>query len=300
MPVANELRSETLGVLKPAENRARVLENTKNKQSVKKTTTRKKVINEVPPQIASLDSSCSSDWSSGGDPAVKPAVTSKGRVKREKVVEDKGIWGNSSRVVSEPVKRCDWITPNSADPLYNSFHDEEWGVPVYDDIKLFELLVLCIALAEFTWPTILNKQHVFRKVFNNFDTSSISKITDEEIALLISNGRSLLSEPKLRAVVENAKQTLKIQQEFGSFCSYLWSFVSHKPIRNGFKYGRQVPKKSPKAEHLSKDLMIRGFRCVGPSVVYSFMQVAGLVNDHLVTCFRYQECNKTDKIEDSN
>lgn len=109
------------------------------------------------------------------------------------------------------------------------------------------------------------------------------------------NGSLLLSEPKLRAIVENAKQMLKVQQEFGSFSNYCWNFVNHAPVRNGFRYARQVPVKTPKAELISKDLMQRGFRCVGPTVVYSFMQVSGIVNDHLLTCFRYQQCNSDAK-----
>ncbi|KAJ6685973.1 hypothetical protein OIU79_015888 [Salix purpurea] len=189
-----------------------------------------------------------------------------------------------------PVKRCDWITPNS-DPLYMSFHDEEWGVPVYDDRKLFELLVYSQALAELSWPAILHMRDIFRKLFDSFDPSSIAQFTEKKLLSLKFNGNLLLSEPKLRAVVENAKQMLKIQQEFGSFSNYCWRFVNQKPLRNGFRYARQVPVKTPKAELMSKDLMQRGFRCVGPTAVYSFMQVAGFVNDHLQACFRYQECN---------
>ncbi|XVE56005.1 hypothetical protein DITRI_Ditri03aG0202400 [Diplodiscus trichospermus] len=195
-----------------------------------------------------------------------------------------------SPVISQPLKRCDWITPFS-DPMYKSFHDEEWGVPVHDDRKLFELLVFSQALAELSWPAILNRRDIFRKLFDNFDPSSIAQFTEKKMLSLKVDGNLLLSEPKLRAVVENAKQALKVQQEFGSFSNYSWGFLHHKPSRNGFRYARQVPVKTPKAEAMSKDMMQRGFRCVGPTVVYSFMQVAGIVNDHLVTCFRYQECN---------
>lgn len=190
-----------------------------------------------------------------------------------------------------------------------------------------------------------------RKHFENFDPSSIAQFTEKKLITPKINGNPLLSEPKLRAIVENAKQLLKVtsklmlcfknmikflyelrfeerkkksflkkntwsvnikcipkshghsfillqvQQEFGSFSNYCWRFVNHKPIRNEFRYGRQVPVKTPKAELISKDMMRRGFQCVGPTVVYSFMQVAGLVNDHLLTCFRYQECNVTTKNE---
>lgn len=177
------------------------------------------------------------------------------------------------------------------DPLYMSFHDEEWGVPVHDDRKLFELLVFSQALAELSWLAILHMRDIFRKLFDQFDPSSIAQFTEKKLLSLKVNGNLLLSEPKLRAIVENAKQMLKIQQEFGSFSNYCWRFVNQKPLRNGFRYGRQVPAKTPKAELISKDLMQRGFRCVGPTVVYSFMQVAGIANDHLISCFRYQECN---------
>ncbi|KAK7310893.1 hypothetical protein RJT34_08677 [Clitoria ternatea] len=196
-----------------------------------------------------------------------------------------------------PNKRCEWITPNSH-PLYTAFHDEEWGVPVdNDDRKLFELLVFSQALAEHSWPAILNQRDIFRKLFENFDPSSIAEFTEKKLLTLKINGNSLLSEPKLRAIVENAKQLLKVQQEFGSFSNYCWRFVNRKPIRNEYRYGRQVPVKTPKAEQISKDMMRRGFQCVGPTVVYSFMQVAGLVNDHLFTCFRHQECNVTTRNE---
>lgn len=296
MPVAAESPSETQAVLKPAGNRARVLEKKRKDKLVKIKTSNKVIITDIPAPIArDDDSTCSSECSSGNGSTVKVAANSKHRVKgsdkpkttkSKNVVEKGGSLGIYPSVAPETVKRCDWITPNS-DPLYTSFHNEEWGVPVRDDTKLFELLVLSMALAEFTWLTILNKRRVFRKVFNNFDPLCITKFAEK----LMVNRRKLLSEPKLLAVVENANQMMKIQQEFGSFSEYIWSFVNHKPIRNEFRYGRQVPIKTPKAELMSKELMNRGFRCVGPSVVYSFMQVAGLVNDHLITCFRYQECN---------
>ncbi|KAG2254306.1 hypothetical protein Bca4012_057902 [Brassica carinata] len=190
-----------------------------------------------------------------------------------------------------PVKRCHWITPNS-DSIYVKFHDEEWGVPVRDDDKkLFELLVFSQALAEFSWPSILHKRETFRKLFEDFDPLTISEFTEKRLMSLKVNGCLVLSEQKLRAIVDNAKSVLKVKQEFGSFSNYCWRFVNHKPLRNGYRYGRQVPVKSPKAEYISKDMMQRGFRCVGPTVIYSFLQVSGIVNDHLTTCFRYQECN---------
>ncbi|KAG6747814.1 hypothetical protein POTOM_047705 [Populus tomentosa] len=289
-----QMQEPPRAILGPAGNRVRVSEEAKRKIEVlKKSQQKPKKPVEKMSQAAvknnlSMDSTCSSDSYSSS--------SSSGRnVKRNgtKQVKDVPNGGEIKDVSSKkdgPVKRCDWITPNS-DPLYMSFHDEEWGVPVHDDRKLFELLVFSQALAELSWLAILHMRDIFRKLFDQFDPSSIAQFTEKKLLSLKVNGNLLLSEPKLRAIVENAKQMLKIQQEFGSFSNYCWRFVNQKPLRNGFRYGRQVPAKTPKAELISKDLMQRGFRCVGPTVVYSFMQVAGIANDHLISCFRYQECN---------
>ncbi|XP_021283974.1 uncharacterized protein LOC110416328 [Herrania umbratica] len=307
MSVATKLKSspttvtEPRAILGPTGNRVRVSDEPKRKpEALKKPQRLKFPVSKSPQSVVqsnvSVDSSCSSD-SSSSNSSVK-TVSSRKTVKRIGVKPVKAkvaptadeVVAEPSPVLSEPLKRCDWITSFS-DPLYTSLHDKEWGVPVHDDWKLFELLVFSQALAELSWSTILNKRDIFRKLFDNFDPSSVAQFTEKKLLSLKVNGSLLLSEPKLRAVVENAKQMLKVQQEFGSFSSYCWGFVNHKPIRNGFRYVRQVPVKTPKAELISKDMMQRGFRCVGPTVVYSFMQVAGIVNDHLVTCFRYQECN---------
>ncbi|XP_062078425.1 uncharacterized protein LOC133782953 [Humulus lupulus] len=190
---------------------------------------------------------------------------------------------------SQHKKRCSWVTPNT-EPCYVAFHDEEWGVPVHDDKKLFELLVLSGALAELTWPAILSKRHIFREVFADFDPVAVSKLNEKKILAAGSTASSLLSELKLRAIIENARQISKVIDEFGSFDNYIWSFVGNKPIVSRFRYPRQVPAKTPKADVISKDLVRRGFRSVGQTVIYSFMQVAGITNDHLVSCFRFQEC----------
>ncbi|XAR64109.1 DNA-3-methyladenine glycosylase I [Bertholletia excelsa] len=285
-------------ILGPAGNKVRVSEVAKRKkEAVKKPQKPNRLVSETPESVirnnSSMDSNCSSDSSSCGS-SVKMASAKRrmnSNVLKSVKVAPEGVEGV---VVSGSAKRCDWITPNS-DLLYTSFHDEEWGVPVHNDRKLFELLVLSQALAEFTWPVILSRRDMFRKLFNDFDPSSVANFTEKKLLALRSNGSILLSEPKLRAIVENAKLTLKIQQDFGSLSNFFWSLVNRKPIKNGFRYGRQVPTKTPKAEAISKDLMRRGFRWVGPSVIYSFMQVAGLTNDHLVTCFRYQECNNNVK-----
>ncbi|CAL9244024.1 unnamed protein product [Arabidopsis halleri] len=190
---------------------------------------------------------------------------------------------------SETKKRCAWVTPNS-DPCYIVFHDEEWGVPVHDDKRLFELLVLSGALAEHTWPMILSKRQTFREVFADFDPNAIVKINEKKLIGPGSPASTLLSDLKLRAVIENARQILKVIEEYGSFDKYIWSFVKNKAIVSKFRYQRQVPAKTPKAEVISKDLVRRGFRSVGPTVVYSFMQAAGITNDHLTSCFRFHHC----------
>lgn len=325
MSVVTELKSpgnpvhETRKILGPGGNRVRVSpeSNEATKAKVKEKEKKHQIISlssdtkpqknqatvvrrmvKIPSDVAvrknaSVDSTCSSDSSSsgGGSLGSKRRVRVNTGVKSVKVVNP-GV--EAAAAVPGLIKRCDWITPHSELP-YISFHDEEWGVPVHDDTQLFELLSLSIALAEHTWPSILYKREMFRKLFDNFNPESVANFSEEKLLSLIMHGNSLLSEAKLRAIVENARLVLKVQKEFGSFSNYIWRFVNNKPIKNGYRYARQVPVKSPKAEFISKDLMRRGFRCVGPTVIYSFMQVAGLVNDHLITCFRYQECNDNAK-----
>ncbi|VAI80828.1 unnamed protein product [Triticum turgidum subsp. durum] len=166
----------------------------------------------------------------------------------------------------------DRLSRSDGDPHYVTFHDEEWGVPVHDDRRLFELLVLSGALAELSWPEILKKRQIFREIFTNFDLIAVSNINEKKLVAPGSIARSLLSEQKLRAVLENARQIVKIADEFGSFSQYCWGFLNHKPIVSKIRYPRQVPVKSPKADMMSKDM------------------AAGLTNDHLVSCFRFKEC----------
>ncbi|XP_024008913.1 uncharacterized protein LOC18007795 [Eutrema salsugineum] len=195
---------------------------------------------------------------------------------------------------SDGRKRCAWITPKS-DQCYIAFHDEEWGVPVHNDKKLFELLSLSGALAELSWKDILSKRQLFREVFMDFDPVAISELTNKKITSPEIATISLLSEQKLRSILENANQVRKIIVEFGSFDKYIWNFVNQKPTQSQFRYPRQVPVKTSKAELISKDLVRRGFRSVSPTVIYSFMQTAGLTNDHLISCFRHQDCLSTDE-----
>ncbi|CAL9078382.1 unnamed protein product [Musa textilis] len=252
----------------------------------------------------SLNASCSSDAST--DSFCSRAST--GRVGRTSIISkrqesisrtakilakvEKNVADDATMHPPEIVqgkRKCAWVTPNT-EPCYVSFHDEEWGVPVHDDKKLFELLALSGALAELTWPVILGKRRMFREVFLDFHPVAVSKLNEKKIVVPGSTASSLLSEPKLRAIIENARQILKIIDEFGSFDRYCWSFVNYKPIVSKIRYPRQVPVKTPKADVISKDLVRRGFRSVGPTVVYSFMQAAGLTNDHLISCFRFDEC----------
>ncbi|XP_073295712.1 uncharacterized protein [Primulina huaijiensis] len=196
-------------------------------------------------------------------------------------------------------KRCAWVTSNT-DSSYAAFHDEEWGLPVHNDNKLFELLSFSTALAELTWPVILSKRHLFREVFLNFDPVAVSKLNEKKIATPGTSASSLLSELKLRGIIENARQICKIVDELGSFDRYIWGFVNYKPIVGNFRYPRQVPIKISKADTISKDLVRRGFRGVGPTAIYSFMQVAGITNDHLISCFRHQDCVNSCDSKDKN
>ncbi|XP_031124742.1 uncharacterized protein LOC116027321 [Ipomoea triloba] len=302
-PTTTEVKTavERREILGPAGNRVReVEEQQKKKDGVKKAERGKKLGAESPKpgpvvvrSTGAVDRSAAS--SCGGSTLKK--LNSKGRVngnanKPAKVVPD-GAVAMSPPMAPVPLKRCDWITPNT-EPHYACFHDEEWGVPVHDDAKLIELLVLSQALAELTWPVILDRRDALRRLFNSFDPSYVANLDEKK---LIANGNRLLSEAKLRAIVENAKQLLKIQSEFGSFSNYCWRFVNHQPLRGRFQYARQIPAKTPKSEFISKDLMRRGFCCVGPTVIYSFMQAAGLVNDHLITCFRYNECSSNSVVK---
>ncbi|CAK9218878.1 unnamed protein product [Sphagnum troendelagicum] len=195
-------------------------------------------------------------------------------------------------------KRCGWITSQS-DEAYIAYHDEEWGVPVHDDKLLFELLVLEGAQAEMSRPRILSLRENFRARFEDFDPAVVAKYDEEKIAALKSDSSICIPESKVRGAVENAKRILEVVDEYGSFSSFLWGFVNNKPTVSHYKLQKQVPVKTPKSEALSKELVQRGFQFVGPTVMCSVMQAAGLVNDHLVCCFRHQECSDLAGIKDS-
>ncbi|XP_009595131.3 uncharacterized protein LOC107765923 [Nicotiana tabacum] len=189
----------------------------------------------------------------------------------------------------ELMRRCNWIT-SSSDKVYVQFHDDCWGVPVYDDHQLFELLALCGMLMDFNWTEILKRREQIREAFAGFNANHVAKMGEREIEELFSNTELNLAESRVRCIVDNAKCIVKIVREFGSFSSYMWNYVNYKPIINRFRYPRNVPLRTPKAETISKDLLKRGFRFVGPVIVYSFMQASGMTIDHLVDCFRHKDC----------
>jgi len=184
--------------------------------------------------------------------------------------------------------RCNWAKNDLA--IY--YHDTEWGVPLHDDQRLFEFLVLEGAQAGLSWDTILRKRENYRAAFNNFDAEKIALYNDKIIAELLQNEGIIRNRLKIASAVSNAKCYLKVKDEFGSFDCYIWSFVDDEPIINAWEDMKQVPAKTAVSDALSKDLKKRGFNFVGSTIMYAFMQACGLVNDHLVSCFRYREVNQ--------
>lgn len=182
--------------------------------------------------------------------------------------------------------RCEW-TKN--DSLMNLYHDNEWGVPLHDDKKLFEFLVLDAFQAGLSWKTILYKRENFRKAFDNFDYLKISKYNDADINKLLANNGIIRNKLKINATISNARAFIKIIEEFESFDKYIWQFVNYKTINNCCKTIKDVPVTSKESDLMSKDLKERGFKFVGSTICYAFMQAAGMVNDHTTDCFRYKE-----------
>ena len=184
-------------------------------------------------------------------------------------------------------KRCDWCE-NTFDQ-YIRYHDEEWGVPVYDDQTQFEFLVLESSQAGLSWSTILKKREGYQKAFANFEAEKVSTFNEAKIQQLLSNPEIIRNENKIRSTINNAHQFIKIQQEYGSFCDYIWDFVGGEPIQNHWETMRQVPTTTEISDKLSKDLKKRGFKFIGSTTIYAHMQATGLVNDHLTSCFRHQQ-----------
>jgi len=179
--------------------------------------------------------------------------------------------------------RCPWAC---ASQLEMDYHDTEWGVPVHDDRLLFEFLILEGAQAGLSWSTVLRKRAHYRKVFDNFDAKKIARYQQSKIQKLLDDAGIIRNRLKILSAIENAKACLKIQQEFGSFDAYLWQFVGNKPRQNTWQDAAEVPAKTEASEAMSRDLKKRGFRFVGPTICYAFMQAVGMVNDHLVDCYR--------------
>jgi DNA-3-methyladenine glycosylase I len=182
--------------------------------------------------------------------------------------------------------RCSWC---GEDPLYVAYHDEEWGVPVRDDALLFEFLTLETFQAGLSWITVLRKRENFRKAFDDFDYKKIANYSEGKIASLLQDAGIIRNKLKVRATVTNALAFMEIQKEFGSFSDYIWGFVDGKPIKNKLKDLKNIPANTPLSDTLSKDLKNRGFKFVGTTVVYAHMQATGMVNDHVTSCFRYNE-----------
>ncbi len=181
--------------------------------------------------------------------------------------------------------RCAW----AKDEHNITYHDTEWGRPLHDDQKLFEFLILEGAQAGLSWVTILKRRDGYRKAFSNFDPISVSKFTQKRVEKLVHNDDIIRNRLKINSAINNAKQFLQIQKEFGSFDSYLWGFVNHKPIKNKFKKLSDLPASTELSEKLSKDLKKRGFNFVGPTICYALMQAVGMVNDHTSECFLYKK-----------
>lgn len=186
----------------------------------------------------------------------------------------------------ENLKRCGWC---EGDKLYENYHDTEWGVPVYDDEKLFEFLVLETFQAGLSWLTILRKRENFRRAFDDFDYRKVAGYPEEKILELLDDAGIIRNKLKVRATVSNAVAFMKVQEEFGSFSKYIWGFVDNEPQQNQVVNYKEAPATTPTSDRLSKDLKKRGFKFVGSTVIYAHMQATGMVNDHELSCFRYNE-----------
>lgn len=184
------------------------------------------------------------------------------------------------------MNRCDWAVSS---PLEMKYHDEEWGVPVHDDRTLFEMLILEGAQAGLSWSTILKKREGYRQAFDRFDAEKIARYDQKKIEQLLQNPGIIRNRLKINAAVENAKRFLAIREEYGSFDRYIWSFVAGNPIINQWPQQADVPATSPESERMSKSLKQHGFKFVGSTICYAYMQSVGMVNDHVLSCFRYAE-----------
>jgi DNA-3-methyladenine glycosylase I len=192
------------------------------------------------------------------------------------------------------MQRCEWATRNE---LEQAYHDHEWGVPIHDDRRLFEFLILEGVQAGLSWSIILRKRDGYRKAFDNFDVQKISQYFDNEVSRLLVNPGIIRNRLKINATITNARAFLQVQEQFGSFDHYIWQFVHGQPMQNAWVKLADIPSSTPESKAMSRDLQQRGFKFVGPTICYAFMQAVGMVNDHLVSCFRYEELKPKPKPE---
>lgn len=197
-----------------------------------------------------------------------------------------------SKKATKSLRRCKWV---SQDETYITYHDEEWGVPVHDDRKHFEFLILEGAQAGLSWLTILKRREGYRRCFAGFDVKKVAKFTEADIQRLLKDESIIRNQLKIRAAVTNAQKFLLVQKEFGTFNSYIWSFVGGRPKINKWGDKDRIPATSEESDLLSKDLKKRGFKFVGSTIIYAHMQACGLINDHLTECFRYRSSFKVAK-----
>jgi DNA-3-methyladenine glycosylase I len=184
------------------------------------------------------------------------------------------------------MKRCEWANRSE---LEQSYHDKKWGTPVHDDRSLFEFLILEGAQAGLSWSTNLRKREGYRKAFDHFDVRKISRYSEKDVSRLLANAGIIRNKLKIHAAITNARAFLGVREEFGTFDTCIWQFVKGKPIQNAWKELSDIPPSTPESEAMSRDLQKRGFKFVGPTICYAFMQAVGMVNDHVVDCFRYEE-----------
>ena len=199
--------------------------------------------------------------------------------------------GNRTEYFMTPKKnleRCPWSL--GVNDRYIAYHDEEWGVPVHDDRKQFEFLVLESAQAGLSWSTVLNKRDGYRKAFADFDPVKVARLTDQRIERLLQDSGIIRNRMKIMAAVTNARAFLAVQQEYGTFSDYIWRFVDGQPLQNRWSRQHEVPASTPESDALSKDLKRRGFKFVGSTIIYAHMQAVGMVNDHVLSCFRHHAC----------
>lgn len=190
--------------------------------------------------------------------------------------------------MSKAVTRCKWS--QGVSPAYVQYHDDEWGVPVWDDRRQFEFLVLEGAQAGLSWSTILHKRDGYRRLFAEFDPQRVARFTDKRVDKILLDAAIVRNRLKVQSAVTNARAFLAVQETFGTFCDYIWRFVDGEPIQNSFKKDSDVPATSPQSDALSADLKRRGFKFVGSTIIYAHMQATGMVNDHVTGCFRHKAC----------